>query len=180
MSRQSHNLILAIHFTFRPLTTWKLLETKNGMNASIYWKNKKWIKVAQQPQKPLDKSNQILAMTSVKKNRSKQPGKTSHFLEKDWKGSHSNAATHTHNQAIPGAQIRDVKKHTQIKTRKHRMDDFKRSDKTVSIFAHCRFSQKRISIYWRRFEFHSLANLFVHFFFKNLRHANLFTPLSDL
>ena len=46
-------------------------------------KIKKLIKVAQQPQKPLDKLNQILAMTSVKKNRSKQPGKTSHFLDQD-------------------------------------------------------------------------------------------------
>ena len=34
------------------------LEAKNGMKESIYWK-KFLIKVAQQPQKPLDGSNQI-------------------------------------------------------------------------------------------------------------------------
>ena len=53
-----------------------LSEAKNGMNESIYWK-KFLIKVAQQPQKPLDGSNQIWAMTSVKK----AAGKTSRIVD---------------------------------------------------------------------------------------------------
>ena len=50
-------------------------DAKNGMKESIYWK-KFLIKVAQQPQKPLDGSNQIWAMTSVKKDRSQQPSRS--------------------------------------------------------------------------------------------------------
>ena len=74
-------------------------DAENGMKESIYWK-KFLVKVAQQPQKPLDGSNQIWVMTSVKKNRSQQParslyssinatlyvaaaGKTSRILEQD-------------------------------------------------------------------------------------------------
>ena len=38
-------------------------EAKNGKKESIYWK-KSLIKVAQQPQKPLDRSNQIWDMIS--------------------------------------------------------------------------------------------------------------------
>ena len=37
-------------------------EAENGMKESIYWK-KFLIKVSQQPQIPLDRSNQIWAMT---------------------------------------------------------------------------------------------------------------------
>ena len=42
-------------------------EAKNGMKESIYWK-KFLMKVAQQPQKPPDGSNQIWATTSGKKD----------------------------------------------------------------------------------------------------------------
>ena len=48
-------------------------EAENGMNESIYWK-RFLIKVAQQP---LDGSNQIWAMTSVKK----AAGKTSQIVD---------------------------------------------------------------------------------------------------
>ena len=41
-------------------------EAKNGMKELIYWK-KYLIKVSQQPQKPLIRSNQIWATTSDKK-----------------------------------------------------------------------------------------------------------------
>ena len=42
-------------------------EAKNGMKELIYWK-KGLMKVAQQPLKPPDESNQIWATTSVKKD----------------------------------------------------------------------------------------------------------------
>ena len=42
-------------------------EVENGMKESIYWK-KCLMKVAQQPQKPPDGSNQIWATTSGKKD----------------------------------------------------------------------------------------------------------------
>jgi hypothetical protein len=41
-------------------------DAKNGMKESIYWK-KFYMKVAQQPQKPHNGSNQIWATTSGKK-----------------------------------------------------------------------------------------------------------------
>ena len=44
-------------------------EAENGMKESINWKNI-LILVVQQPQKPLDRSNQIFAMTSIKKDTS--------------------------------------------------------------------------------------------------------------
>ena len=50
-------------------------DAENGMQESIYWK-KFFIKVAQQPHKPHDGSNQIWSMTSVKKDRSQWPGRS--------------------------------------------------------------------------------------------------------
>ena len=49
-------------------------EAKNVMKESMYWK-KFLIKVGQQPLKPLDVSNQIWVMNSVKKDRSQQPAR---------------------------------------------------------------------------------------------------------
>ena len=48
-----------------------LSETENAIKESIYWK-KILVQIAQQPQKPLDGSNKIWAMTSVKKDRLQQ------------------------------------------------------------------------------------------------------------
>ena len=47
-------------------------EVENGMKESIYLK-KCFMKVAQQPQKPLSGSNQIWDTTSDKKDASQQP-----------------------------------------------------------------------------------------------------------
>ena len=56
-------------------------EAENAMKESIFWK-RVLIKVAQQPQKPLDGFNHIRAMTSGKKDTSQQPLRSLYSLER--------------------------------------------------------------------------------------------------